>query len=859
MSGNSLSGTIPSQLSSMEGLNSLGLYQNSLSGTLPPQLSNLTGLNSIYLLTNSLSGTIPTELSSISDLQFLFLSFNSLSGSVPSELSSIVPLEYLGLARNSVSGHIPPSLGSLAQLKTLMLQDNLVSGTLPSILPPNIVTISVSNNRRVSGTLPSQLGSALALKSLLANGMSLSGTLPTFINGSSVVTASLSRNYLVGDIGLLASQSSLRTLVLSSNHLSCRTPTMDDATLLGTGEFDDPQTEARVRAFNASWNVVLSTLPEWILAGVDSTDEQGSSYPNTVLVFAGNVQLLDDSGALLDGAASRLLEQDRVRQGQQTLFPGHSDFKELVWLVLPGLVLLHAVTIWIVVRRKHRESVSAYLCRSSLRSRRVQSEVSQEVMAPLIGLALCGVGLVVVDAAAPSVYDPGCQDPLLHVSITGVRTIQWFQWVWVVLNCAVLLITLQLWERLHLRGFSQQAEAVLWCLHALALPVVGRAVRTWRGRVIHQRSASLWRRLFYALLHVPVSVVASLPALCFVLSKNVPSQNWLLSLLGNQAVVVVFKLVWANLLMPRVAIVLARLKHATHDPFEAGPELTVRVHKTQVTSSMLFEMVVVVLAPLVFVLVLDESCLRYYLDFSPELASLMEAWGINQRGWEAYRPGFCSRRLLSQFSYVWLIYALVRGLFTPTIHLIGTHPKARWLVAWFENTCGGESDKYFAHAKVSARVSQLELSCALTLIIVTTIFGALVPVLLLLLPLAVWLRCCALDLAARHPDEESSHVGFVLATRCLVQVPVKRAVSLALLSTGTVTCLIFVDLGFDLGPVLFYVIFCSVTLGARLLCRRRLPSWWRGSGTTCDETMVEFSVHSATYRQVPEAVTFVKF
>eukprot|EP00658_Telonema_sp_P-2_P017652 TRINITY_DN16882_c0_g1_i3.p1 TRINITY_DN16882_c0_g1~~TRINITY_DN16882_c0_g1_i3.p1 ORF type:complete len:226 (+),score=39.73 TRINITY_DN16882_c0_g1_i3:132-809(+) len=202
---------------------------------------------------------------------------------------------------------------------------------------------------------------------------------------------------------------------------------------------------------------------------------------------------------------------------------------------------------------------------------------------------------------------------------------------------------------------------------------------------------------------------------------------------------------------------------------------------------------------------------------------------------------------------------LVRGLFTPTIHLIGTHPKARWLVAWFENTCGGESDKYFAHAKVSARVSQLELSCALTLIIVTTIFGALVPVLLLLLPLAVWLRCCALDLAARHPDEESSHVGFVLATRCLVQVPVKRAVSLALLSTGTVTCLIFVDLGFDLGPVLFYVIFCSVTLGARLLCRRRLPSWWRGSGTTCDETMVEFSVHSATYRQVPEAVTFVKF
>eukprot|EP00658_Telonema_sp_P-2_P010045 TRINITY_DN13768_c0_g1_i1.p2 TRINITY_DN13768_c0_g1~~TRINITY_DN13768_c0_g1_i1.p2 ORF type:complete len:112 (+),score=27.36 TRINITY_DN13768_c0_g1_i1:110-445(+) len=82
---------------------------------------------------------------------------------------------------------------------------------------------SVSNNRRMSGTLPSQLGSAPALKVVLANGMSLSGTLPAFANAS-IITLSLARNYLVGDIGTLASQRNLRTLVLSSNHLSCRTP-----------------------------------------------------------------------------------------------------------------------------------------------------------------------------------------------------------------------------------------------------------------------------------------------------------------------------------------------------------------------------------------------------------------------------------------------------------------------------------------------------------------------------------------------------------------------------------------------------------------------------------------------------------
>eukprot|EP00658_Telonema_sp_P-2_P014727 TRINITY_DN15617_c0_g1_i1.p1 TRINITY_DN15617_c0_g1~~TRINITY_DN15617_c0_g1_i1.p1 ORF type:complete len:413 (+),score=63.32 TRINITY_DN15617_c0_g1_i1:345-1583(+) len=326
------------------------------------------------------------------------------------------------------------------------------------------------------------------------------------------------------------------------------------------------------------------------------------------------------------------------------------------------------------------------------------------------------------------------------------------------------------------------------------------------------------------------------------MSRNVPAQHLLLTLSGNPAVVVIFKLVWSKLLAPRVATSLSLFKYATRDPLAAGPELTVRVHKTQVTSSVLFELVVVVLAPVVFVLVLDESCLRYYLAFARELASLMDAWRIDQRGWGAYRPGFCSRRLLSEFSYVWLIYALMRGLFSPAVALIRTRPKTRRLVAWLRRmcACGREPDERAAVLSF-ARSSQSSLAGMLTFIIVISTFGVAVPVLLLFAPLMTWLRCCALDLTDRHLDDErSSRFGDALVTRCLVQVPVMRVVVLALLSMWTVACLIFVDLGFDLGPMLFYAVFCAVTLGSRLLCRRHLPNWWwRGPGTSlCEETAV---------------------
>lgn len=74
----------------------------------------------------------------------------------------------------------------------------------------------------------------------------------------------------------------------------------------------------------------------------------------------------------------------------------------------------------------------------------------------------------------------------------------------------------------------------------------------------------------------------------------------------------------------------------------------------------------VLIAPLFAVFMIDESCLRLYLSFAPDLRSLMEAcdchgkpafnrsvqeWGIHHQGAAAYRNGFCGRRLIAEFGY----------------------------------------------------------------------------------------------------------------------------------------------------------------------------------------------------------------
>ena len=131
-----MTGSIPSELGNLSGLQRLHLWTNQLSGSIPPQLGNLVNLDSLQLWKNQLSGSIPPQLGSLTNLQTLNLAYNNqLQGSIPPELGNLVNLQYLMLQSNQLSGPVPSQLGNLTKLQQLYLMSNQLGGrSLPQSL-----------------------------------------------------------------------------------------------------------------------------------------------------------------------------------------------------------------------------------------------------------------------------------------------------------------------------------------------------------------------------------------------------------------------------------------------------------------------------------------------------------------------------------------------------------------------------------------------------------------------------------------------------------------------------------------------------------------------------------------------------
>ena len=126
-----------------------------------------------------------------------------------------------------------------------------------------------------------------------------------------------------------------------------------------------------------------------------------------------------------------------------------------------------------------------------------------------------------------------------------------------------------------------------------------------------------------------------------------------------------------ELIVPRTAEWLAKFKSGGTDPRNgANADEVINFYRSQVGTTLLFELVTVLMAPMLAVFLFDESCLRYYLVFAQDLERLMNQWGIGMRGTEAYRNQFCSRQLVMQFSYVWISMTLLYGFLNPAIALI---------------------------------------------------------------------------------------------------------------------------------------------------------------------------------------------
>ncbi|XP_048326707.2 receptor-like protein EIX1 [Ziziphus jujuba] len=98
LSSNKLTGEIPRQLTTLQGLISLNLSGNFLKGRIPDCIGNMVWLESLDLSRNRLSGNIAPSISSLTYLSYLNLSYNNLSGKIPlsTQLQSFDASSFIG-------------------------------------------------------------------------------------------------------------------------------------------------------------------------------------------------------------------------------------------------------------------------------------------------------------------------------------------------------------------------------------------------------------------------------------------------------------------------------------------------------------------------------------------------------------------------------------------------------------------------------------------------------------------------------------------------------------------------------------------------------------------------------------------
>ena len=130
---NDLTGTLPVELSTLTSLTTLSVYENSLSGTVPAEYSTMTSLGVVKFYDNSLTGSVPAAWSTMTSLTILQAHYNSFTGSLPDEWSTMISLETIKFYYNSLSGSVPAEYSTMTSLNSLNIYGNSLSGVVPSV------------------------------------------------------------------------------------------------------------------------------------------------------------------------------------------------------------------------------------------------------------------------------------------------------------------------------------------------------------------------------------------------------------------------------------------------------------------------------------------------------------------------------------------------------------------------------------------------------------------------------------------------------------------------------------------------------------------------------------------------------
>eukprot|EP00656_Telonema_subtile_P050254 TRINITY_DN6466_c0_g1_i3.p2 TRINITY_DN6466_c0_g1~~TRINITY_DN6466_c0_g1_i3.p2 ORF type:complete len:143 (-),score=21.14 TRINITY_DN6466_c0_g1_i3:575-1003(-) len=126
---------------------------------------------------------------------------------------------------------------------------------------------------------------------------------------------------------------------------------------------------------------------------------------------------------------------------------------------------------------------------------------------------------------------------------------------------------------------------------------------------------------------------------------------------------------------------------------------------------------------------LDESCLLADMQQHVSLVHLtvFDTWDLGQRGLDAYRTEFCSRRLVLEFSSVWCTVVTVDALALTALRLLETdRRRLRDATRMRAGTDPALPHQAGAWRKL-ARSRQSEMAADMSNMLTCAIFGVLVP------------------------------------------------------------------------------------------------------------------------------------
>lgn len=202
-------------------INNIDLTSHRISGTLPSCLADLTGLEGLLLSKNNFYGSIPPQWTRLK-LKYLGLSSNSLSSTLPSSMEYLTTLEMLDVSSNSFSGNLDRVLNrKLVNMQTAIFRNNQFSGELllplASLAGSEISFLDLSSND-FHGKLSSDIGNMTMLLFLNISYNRLTGALPSSLSQlTDLIFLDVRRNSFSGSAAL---PGSIQILRLSGNAIT---------------------------------------------------------------------------------------------------------------------------------------------------------------------------------------------------------------------------------------------------------------------------------------------------------------------------------------------------------------------------------------------------------------------------------------------------------------------------------------------------------------------------------------------------------------------------------------------------------------------------------------------------------------